>query len=955
MSGKGSSMAGPFRRPPVKRLIVCLAALVLSSASLPARAAEATGAAVSLPPIKFTTRILPNGLKVLSVVDRATPNVTVQVWYGVGAKDDPAGRSGFAHLFEHMMFKATRDMPAEEMDRLTEDVGGMNNASTWDDLTDYFEVVPANHLETLLWAEAERMSSLDVDDANFKSERAVVEEELRQRVLADPYGRFTQLAIPQASFQIHPYRRPPIGSIADLDSATINDVKAFHATYYRPDNAVLIVAGNFDPAALNAWVDRYFGPIQPPKAVLPRVTVKDPPRKGPKTVTVYGPNVPLPAVAITWQAPAAADADAPALTLLDALLSNGDASRLYQSLVYRGQMAQQVFSSADLRQQPGLFYVGAILADGKTPQMGEAALLGEIAKIKAKPVGAAELDRAKTLLIAQTLRARETLDGRGFALGQAYWIEGSAARANDDVAKLQAVTAADIQRVASKYLPVNRRVVIRYQSDSLRPPGAPDVGDGGSAKVVARALTPVQAPPPPSEPKTPPAPGPAVQTVLPTPAERTLPNGLRVIVARSSALPLVNATITVAAGGAVDPPGKAGLADVTATLMTQGAGARTASQMAADIEALGGELSAGATWDGSSAGVSVTPAKLEPALAILADAVRRPAFAQDELDRLRKRTLDSLKVSLNEPSFLARSLAAESVFAGGPYGHVLDGDPTSLASISRADVLALHQTWYRPDNAILTLTGDITPDAGFALAEKLFGDWKRPDAPLPSLAVSQPSYRPRVIVIDLPGTGQAAVSVSLPAIARSDPRFYVASVANGVLGGGYSARLNQEVRVKRGLSYGAGSAIDPRRGVGPLAALAQTKNESAAEVVDLMLAELGKLGAAPAEPTELEARKAALVGAFGRRIETTAGLSGYLAGLALQGVDLGDLTHYSPSVDAVTADQVEGFAKAALDPSQATVVVAGDAKLFETKLRQRFPDLQVIAASALDLDRPGLK
>jgi zinc protease len=437
--------------------------------------------------------------------------------------------------------------------------------------------------------------------------------------------------------------------------------------------------------------------------------------------------------------------------------------------------------------------------------------------------------------------------------------------------------------------------------------------------------------------------------------QRTLPNGLRVIVAHSSALPLVSANLTVAAGGAVDPPGKAGLADVTASLLTQGAGERSASRMAADMEALGGQLSAGATWDGSNVGIAVTSVKLEPALAIVADAVRRPTFAQAELDRLRKRTLDSLKVSLQEPSFLARTIAAESDFAGGPYGHMLNGDPTSLASITRDDVLALHRAWYRPDNATLTLTGDITPEAGFALAQKLFGDWRRPDAPLAPLAVPPPSYKPRVIVIDLPGTGQAAVSVSLPAIARSDPRFYVASVTNEVLGGGYSARLNQEVRVKRGLSYGAGSAVDARRGVGPLAALAQTKNESAAEVADLMLAELGKLGAALADPNELDARKAALVGTFGRRIETASGLSGYLAGLALQGVDLGEAARYGPAVQAVSADQVEAFAKAVIDPTQATVVVAGDAKLFEAKLRQRFPDLQVIEASRLDLDHPGLK
>ncbi|MEI9891898.1 MAG: pitrilysin family protein [Caulobacteraceae bacterium] len=303
---------------------------------------------------------------------------------------------------------------------------------------------------------------------------------------------------------MHPYKRPPIGSIADLEAATIGDVRAFHATYYRPDNAVLIVAGNFDPAQMNAWVDRYFGQIQPPQAALPRVTVKEPPRTGSKAVTAYGPNVPLPAVAITWLAPDAASPDAPALTVLDAVLTAGESSRLFQTLVYHQQLAQNVFSSADLRQQPGLFEVGAMLADGKTPQQGEAALLAELARIKAKPVTAAELERAKSQLVAQAVRERETVQGRGFALGSAYWIEGDAASANSDIARLQAVTAADVQRAARKYLPVGRRVVIRYLPDSARPAGAAgaDIADAGSASVTAHALADVQAPPPPPLPTT---------------------------------------------------------------------------------------------------------------------------------------------------------------------------------------------------------------------------------------------------------------------------------------------------------------------------------------------------------------------------------------------------------------------------------------------------------------------
>ena len=308
--------------------------------------------AVVVPPLPFRTRTLANGLRVFSAVDRTTPNVTVQVFYDVGGKDDPQHRSGFAHLFEHMMFKATRDMPSEYMDRLTEDVGGFNNASTADDVTSYFEVIPANHLERLLWAEAERMSSLKVDQSAFTSERAVVEEELRQRVLADPYGRLQSLLVPEASFRVHPYKRPVIGSIEDLDQATLADVQAFHATYYRPDNANLVVIGDFDPATLDAWVDHYFSAIGHPAAPIPRVTAVEPARTAPSEVTGYGPNVPLPAIALSFLAPAGSSGDGAALAVVDAILTTGHSSRLYRDLVYQQQIAQDVFSSADLRQQP---------------------------------------------------------------------------------------------------------------------------------------------------------------------------------------------------------------------------------------------------------------------------------------------------------------------------------------------------------------------------------------------------------------------------------------------------------------------------------------------------------------------------------------------------------------------------------------------------------------------------
>jgi zinc protease len=577
-------------------------------------------------------------------------------------------------------------------------------------------------------------------------------------------------------------------------------------------------------------------------------------------------------------------------------------------------------------------------------------------------VGAAELDKAKTGLIAQALRARETVDGRGFAIGNAQWVEGDVSRVNDDIAKIQAVTADDVRRVARRYLPDDRRVTIRYVSEKQRPAG--ETGAQGvptpskpSVPVAAKAPTVAAAPPaPPAGGLTePPAPGAPVTPRLPVASERILANGLRVVVAHSTTLPLVTAQLSIRAGGAVDPAGKAGLADLTASLITEGAGSRSATEIARDIESLGAHIDANAAWDGTRADLEVVTSKLPAAMAILADVVRRPAFAPDELERLRQRTLDSLEVELQEPGNLARFAAADAVFAGTPYGHVLNGTPRSLKAISRDDVASFHRAWYRPDNATLVLTGDITPEAGFALAQQAFGDWARPVTPMPKAPIAVPLAKPRVIVIDLPGTGQAAVSLYLPAIRRTDPRYYQLMVANSVLGGGYSARLNEEVRVKRGLSYGANSVMDARRGIGPLAAASQTKNESAPEVVDVMLQQLDGLKTSPPDAAELAARKATLTGGFGRNVATTSGLATYLSGLALQGIDLSEINHYAPGVEAVTADQVKTMATEIIDPKAATIVVAGDAKLFLDKLKARYPQAEVIPADKLNLDSPTLR
>jgi len=931
-----------------------LAFLLTTSALAPAVLAS-PAAAAEVPPIQFKSRTLANGLKVITSLDRATPNVSVQVWYGVGSKDDPQGRSGFAHLFEHLMFKATRNMPSETFDRMTEDVGGFNNASTADDFTDYYEVVPANHLERLVWAEADRMSTLVVDEAVFKSERDVVKEELRQRVLASPYGRLMALYLPQASYTTHPYKRPGIGSIEELDAATVDDVRAFHRTYYRPDNAALIIVGNFDQARLDAWIDQYFGGLKNPTQPLPRVTAKEPPRTKAGVFDGYGPNVPLPAVVLSWQGPAASDPDAPALKVLDAILSGGKSSRLYNSLVYDQQIAVESFSNADLPQDPGLFMVGAIMSNGKTIAQGETALLAQVKRLRDAPPTAAELSEAKNELLAGALRERETIEGRGSAIGYALTVDGDANAVNTELTKLQAVTAADVQRVAAKYLAEDRRMTIRYRPESERPKGETVAAAPAPPKQVATYDGPVFTLAPEAERAKPPGIGEPVQPVLPRPAEKTLANGLRVIVARSSDLPLVTADLTVKTGAWADPEGLSGAANMMAGMLTEGTKTRSAQQIASQAESLGASLSSGGGLESSSVTLSAIADKLPAGLAIMADVAMNPTFAAEELERQREQSLDGLRVAYQQPGSVAGFAAAPVIYGGTPFGHVPQGTPESIQRLKPADLAKLHATWFRPDNAVLVLTGDVSAEQGFALAEKAFGDWRKPAAPLAATPTIAPAGKPRAVAIDIPGTGQASVNVMKPAIARDDPDYYPGVVAATVLGGGYSARLNQEIRIKRGLSYGARASLSTARTTGSFRASAQTKNESAAEVLDLINAELTKLGSASAGPDELKARKSVLVGGYGRDLATSAGLADVLGNLALYGVPLDEVTRYTAKVEAVDASQVQAFAKRIFDPAQASVVVAGDAKTFAPGLKAKLPGLEIIPVSQLDLESPTLR
>lgn len=455
---------------------------------------------------------------------------------------------------------------------------------------------------------------------------------------------------------------------------------------------------------------------------------------------------------------------------------------------------------------------------------------------------------------------------------------------------------------------------------------------------------------------TPPVPAAPRPVQIPKPVEKTLANGLRVIVIEKKGVPLVAAQLLIRNGGEADPANLAGLADTTASLLSKGTTTRSAEEIARGVEALGATMDTGAGWDDSYGDLDVMSSKLPAAMAYLADVVRHPTFKQEEIDRLRKQNIDGLSVAMKQPGRLANFVMAHVIFGTGPYGHNLGGTPESLARIKRDDIVAFHRDFYRPDNAILVIGGDIAPAKAFATAEELFGGWKpAAGSHLAKIAEAKEFPSAHAVVVDMPAAGQAAVVVGRPGLRRADPAYAVSVVTNSVLGGGYSSRLNEEIRIKRGLSYGANSSFDLRRDVGPFLASAQTKNESAGEVAGLIVDEMNKLGTTAVADDELGPRKAVLIGGFGRQLETNSGIVGPVGRLALYRLSLDEINRYISAVQGVGSSDIQKFAAAHLGGNEASVVIVGDAKKFLPALQQRFKDVDVIPIDALDVNSATLR
>lgn len=936
----------------IRTILAASAAVCALSVAAPA-AAQGKPAAVVAPKIAFDQWILPNGLRIIAIPDPSTASVTTSVWYEVGSKHDPQGRSGFSHLFEHILSRKTENMPYNMINKLTEDIGGTRNASNSDDRTNYYETVPAEYLETMLWTHAERMARPVVDKEVFENERSIVKEELRQRILAPPYGR-VRMMLAENGYDVLPHRRPGIGNIAELDAATLDDARAFHQAYYGPDTATLIVAGNFDTANLKAMVDRYFAAIPRRANPIPlAITGTEPKRTAPRALVATAPNVPLPVVGSLWKAPGTGHPDTATLEVIDAVLTAGDNSRLYKSLVKTGK-AVSASEFVNAAEEGGFFATFATLNPAADKADVAAIIAAEIGRLSREAVSKAELDEAKTTLMAAALRGRETARGRAFELGEALVSTGDPRAADVRLDRIRKVTAADVRRVARTWLRPEGVVNFRYEAGKDDPQSWANPVPMPTFKTVPPATgAPAQLKGEASR-QAPPAPvAPPVVARAPM-AESTLANGIPLVAVQTGTVPISTMTVVLPGGSASDPAGKAGLAQLAATVADKGTPTRTAQQIAQTLESLGAVLSVGTSSDGSFVSLTAPTANLAAAGVVLADVVRNASFPADELELARKRTIDSLQVSLKDPGSLAGLVATRVLYGDAPYGGI--PTVTTLPAISQADLKAWRETRWHPSNAKLIVSGGVAPAQAQAIAGRLFGDWSSTIAAAPAVTKPAGSARPvRTVVIDMPEAGQAAVIAGSRVVSRSSADYWPLQVANTVLGGGSNGRLFEEVRTKRGLSYGSYSGFGATADAAVLTATAQTKNETADETLQVILDQLKRLGAEPLDQDTVNKRRLFIGGQFQRSLETSAGFNGIVANLMLQGLAPAEAGAVAARLAAVSPKDAQAVAAKLLKPEDASVVIVGNAAQFLPDLKKIRPDVTVIKAADLDLDRTGLK
>ena len=929
----------PFKLLAVPALIV---ALYGSAAPLLAAAAETstddTGlTAAQVPKTPYEKYTLPNGLEVILVEDHKLPTTTVNVWYHVGPANEAPGLTGFAHLFEHMMFAGSRHVPRGAADQLLEGAGATDsNGSTDYDRTNYFDTVPSNQLELALWAHSDRMGYLlDVlDQTALSNQQDVVRNERRQSIENRPYGIVEEAMYHQLFPATHPYYADVMGSHADIQSAKLADIRAFFTRYYGPNNASLVIAGDIDKARTKALVAKYFGSFKRGPAV-PKLAVVTPPITAERRQVVAD-RVELPRVFMAWLTPPAYQPGDAELSLTGLILAGGNSSRLYKSLVYDQQIAQDVNAAQNSLAISSVFSIDVTARPGHTAAEIEAAMQTELVALRDHGPTGKELERARNMLETAMLGQLEKLGGMGLAnqLNQYNQYLGDPGYLGQDLERYRRVTPADIQRVAAAQLQDRARVVV------VGVPGTPDLGPEvptpaplkGAPTRTAATATATAINRDEAWRYTPPKAGPAPAIVLPQGTRFTLPNGLTVIHHYNGALPLVAAELVVKTGSEANPAGLSGLASFTAQMLDQGTTRRSAPQIADQVAQLGAFLGTTSTADASSAQVTALKSNFGAALDLLADVVQHPAFPDPEVERQRAGRLGALSQQRdNAPAVAARIEAAALYGSDNPYGYVELGTEAALRRTSRADLQQFWQQHYVPNNAALVVSGAIGADELKTLATASFGAWlPAPVAATPATPVHTGAAR--LILVDKPGAPQTALRVGLVGPDRKTPDFAPLQVMNAALGGLFTSRLNTVLREEKGYTYGVYSRFAYRRQAGPFSIAGSFRTDVTGPAVAGIFNEVDGMLVRPLAGKELANARNSQVLSLPGQFEANQSIVASMANTYIY--DLG--TDYYSKLPAryasVTAAQVQAVARKYLKPANLIVVAVGDRGKIEPQL-----------------------
>jgi len=914
-------------------LLVAVAGLAVSSAQN--RTASAPSAASGIPRLTFEKYTLPNGLDVILSQDHRIPMVAVNLWYHVGPANEEPGRTGFAHLFEHMMFQSSKHVPEDAHFKLLEAAGASDiNGTTDYDRTNYFETIPANQLELALWLESDRMGYLidKVDQPSLSNQQDVVRNERRQSVENQPYGLAEETLVQTLFPPKHPYYGNVIGSHEDIQAAKLDDVRRFFRQYYAPNNASLAIVGDFEPAQAKALVQKYFGTLKrgsavpPIKAATPKITSE---RR--KTVTA---RVELPRVYMAWITspilkPGDADADIAAN-----ILGGGRSSRLYKKLVYEKQIAQTVSATQQSLILGSVFQIEATARPGHTVDELEKAIDEELAAFRSKPAEPSEIERSRNRIETSIIGGLEVLGGFGGVadrLNSYNHYLGTPDYLEKDVQRYRAVTPASVQAFAKDQLAQTSRVVLHVT------PGQP-------APVAQVATPPAPQGAAASAPETinadeawrnePPKPGPSKPLQLATPVSATLSNGLTLILSERRGLPIVAANLVLKTGSDANPLDKPGLANFVAAMLDEGTATRNALQIADQVAQLGASLTTGSSMDATTASVRSLTKNFGPTLDILADVVLHPSFPAEEIDRQRASRLAGLVQQRDNPAQVAALVLASALYGTKhPYGYAEVGTEASVKAVTRGDMDGFWKQNFVPNNAALVVAGDISLPELRALAEKSFGSWARGTPAQPNLGAPSTTAA-RIVIVDKAGSPQTQVRVAGIGAARSSPDFRPMQVMNIALGGLFSSRINMNLREAHGYTYGASSGFSFRRAAGPFQVASGIRTDVTAPAVDEIFKELRGMVERPLTEDELTKAKDAMANSLPGAFESSANAVGNFSNVFIYDLGLDYYTKYAAQVNAVTRDQTLTMAKKYLDPSKMVVIAVGDRAKIEAELKK---------------------